>query len=304
MNVQAMGHRRAWDHLRPDHDGTQDAQAVKSVRNRTHADTASALEGRGHGARGVIRLLQEGHFKGVADVRLRINFLDELQAAGAARAGSTLQAGVDDLVSRLQDASTGPLAALLEDGALTSEDIAALAAGFEQEAAEILTGFRNGEAGMDETLTALEHALLALADLPADPTGEATETIPEIAADMADEADAPVENTADLTTTITTAPENGEDTVQASGAGLSEPDAPEPGLTVQDAFTALRETLAGLMDELRQRVADSQTLPPLSPHKGNGRAYAKFLAIYTAMLDGPGETQTAEVPAEVIDAQA
>ncbi|MGE5296238.1 MAG: hypothetical protein ACM3VT_15560 [Solirubrobacterales bacterium] len=29
-------------------------------------------------ARGVIRLLQEGHFKGVADVRLRINFAEEL----------------------------------------------------------------------------------------------------------------------------------------------------------------------------------------------------------------------------------
>ena len=32
-------------------------------------------------ARGVIRLLQEGHFKGVADVRLRINFFEELAGA-------------------------------------------------------------------------------------------------------------------------------------------------------------------------------------------------------------------------------
>ncbi len=32
--------------------------------------------------KGVIRLLQEGHFKGVADVRLRINFFDELTALG------------------------------------------------------------------------------------------------------------------------------------------------------------------------------------------------------------------------------
>jgi len=31
-------------------------------------------------SRGVIHLLQEGHFKGVADVRLRINFFDELNA--------------------------------------------------------------------------------------------------------------------------------------------------------------------------------------------------------------------------------
>ncbi len=30
--------------------------------------------------KGVLGLLQEGHFKGVADVRLRINFFDELAA--------------------------------------------------------------------------------------------------------------------------------------------------------------------------------------------------------------------------------
>ena len=29
-------------------------------------------------ARGVLRLLQEGHFKGVADLRLRVNFAEEL----------------------------------------------------------------------------------------------------------------------------------------------------------------------------------------------------------------------------------
>ncbi len=32
-------------------------------------------------AKGVLRLLQEGHFKGVADIRLRINFSEELAGA-------------------------------------------------------------------------------------------------------------------------------------------------------------------------------------------------------------------------------
>ncbi len=304
MNVQAMGHRRAWGHPQPGHDGMQDAQTAQSVRDRAHAETASTPEKRGHDARGVIRLLQEGHFKGVADVRLRINFFDELQAAGTAKAGNTLQAGVDDLVSSLGDASASPLAALLQEGAQSAEDIAALAAGFEQEAGEILAKFHSGEAGLDETLTALENALLALAEPPADPSGEASETIPEIAAAMADEAQAPVESTADLTTTITTAPESGEDATQTPAAGLAEPEEPEPALPVQDAYAVLREALADLMDDLRQSVADSQALPPLSQPQGNGRAYAKFLAVYTAMLDGTGEAQTGEVPAETLNAQA
>jgi hypothetical protein len=41
--------------------------------------TAPTESGR---AKGVIRLLQEGHFQGVADVRLRINFHDELSRLG------------------------------------------------------------------------------------------------------------------------------------------------------------------------------------------------------------------------------
>ena len=40
-------------------------------------------------AKGVLRLLQEGHFKGVADVRLRINFHEQLQALDKAAAQET-----------------------------------------------------------------------------------------------------------------------------------------------------------------------------------------------------------------------
>ena len=35
--------------------------------------------------KGVLRLLQEGHFKGVSDVRLRINFFEKLNAIEAAK---------------------------------------------------------------------------------------------------------------------------------------------------------------------------------------------------------------------------
>ncbi len=41
-------------------------------------DTPDSTESDTQEARGVIRLLEEGHFKGVADIRLRINFAEEL----------------------------------------------------------------------------------------------------------------------------------------------------------------------------------------------------------------------------------
>ncbi len=42
---------------------------------------------------GVIRLLEAGHFKGVADVRLRINFHDQLEQRAADKAADTLRTG-------------------------------------------------------------------------------------------------------------------------------------------------------------------------------------------------------------------
>ena len=50
-------------------------------------------------AKGVLRLLEAGHFRGVADVRLRINFFDELSAKATADAQQAAVAGTANLVS-------------------------------------------------------------------------------------------------------------------------------------------------------------------------------------------------------------
>lgn len=49
----------------------------------TEETTVSAEEGKDTAQRGVLRLMQEGHFRGVAAVRLRLNFATELGAAGS-----------------------------------------------------------------------------------------------------------------------------------------------------------------------------------------------------------------------------
>lgn len=79
--------------------------------------------------RGVIRNLMAGHFQGVADVRLRINFHDELQALT-----SPPDAGVDpdapatepmgDLASG-EPVSDAPLADASVDGEATDEEVPA-----------------------------------------------------------------------------------------------------------------------------------------------------------------------------------
>jgi len=79
---------------------------------------------------GVIRNLLEGHFKGVASLRLRINFADQLGAIQAAA------------VAELADAFLGDLSAT--EGTVTSSTDA-----FDQELADL-------RAGLDSALAAVE----------------------------------------------------------------------------------------------------------------------------------------------------
>lgn len=306
MNVHGAGNSQAWGHLRPELDDMSVQEARHAARETTKA-RPSAVDGvvaddEDGGARGVIRLLQEGHFKGVADVRLRINFFDELQAAGTADAGRALDSGVQSLIDTLGDTTRGPLAALLETEGMTTDDLVALTGGFKQDAEEILFQLRSGETDLNGALDALEAALLSLAEPAgaaagpsAEPSAEpaadtAADTIPEMAADIAAEAEAPVVNTEDLSTTITAAAQDQE--------GIEATDQPADTPVLQTAYDGLRAELANLMADLRQSVADTQALPPLSSPRGNGQAYAKFLEIYNSMVGGSVTEQATEPATE------
>lgn len=59
-------------------------------------------EGDGEKTRGVIRLLESGHFNGVADVRLRINFFEELSSRAEAAAAPRIEEGATELVSQIE----------------------------------------------------------------------------------------------------------------------------------------------------------------------------------------------------------
>ena len=86
------GHAYGLQNVRPKDDGVEEA--------------AQEQPGNGEDAEGVIRLLQEGHFKGVADVRLRINFLDELAAINTAQVNAVVEekaAGVVESVGSVAE---------------------------------------------------------------------------------------------------------------------------------------------------------------------------------------------------------
>jgi len=76
----------------------------------------------GEEQKGVIRLLLEGHFKGVSDVRLRINFNDELTAIKAAQ----MQAVSGEKMEGVLQSVGGAVNSFLAENDLTEEEAAAV----------------------------------------------------------------------------------------------------------------------------------------------------------------------------------
>jgi hypothetical protein len=266
MNVQEIATRQGFEHGAPEkiREPVMSPPKLQEVRPETG-------ENRG---KGVVRLLMEGHFKGVADVRLRINFMDELRQAAGAQAGETFKEGLGELAEKVPTTTRDALAGLLQDGRLTEEDVneaidafALTAEGIMAQADEVGTG--NALSQLGEALAALESSLgTAL------PTGDQP----------------PVEDTEDGSTTVT--PQSDRENAAA-----------EPVESVSESTSALsaspleelRSELAGLLQNLTEAVEQSEALPPLSQPNGNGRAYAMFLATYSEMTgNAVGTESTAE----------
>lgn len=70
------------------------------------------------GPKGVLRLLMAGHFRGVADVRLRINFQDQLAAAEAA----AVKPAAGDAVTALSNTINAQVDAVLSSEGLSKDE--------------------------------------------------------------------------------------------------------------------------------------------------------------------------------------
>ena len=239
-------------------------------------------------AAGVLRLLQEGHFRGVADVRLRINFYDEIAAMerdalnGAAQAGAETIIGVvgSHVDSLLANGTVEePTAAGIRDSmALFGAGVSASLNDFQSQgdvSAEDLIGRIRSD--FDAFLAAMKSAL--------EPAAE-----PETGDSEPDAVAQPVEEVA---MTLASAEAGGE--------------VPSPSITddipatdFEDFFTSLIDAFEAELQKLETALSDVHVLPDLSAPQGNGKAYEKFLAIYN---DLRGQA-SAETPEPIVDATA
>jgi hypothetical protein len=225
--------------------------SVNAAETAVEADESEASDS------GVIRNLLDGHFRGVADVRLRINFADEIAALEAEKAAELTQAGV----SEINGIVTSEIESFLQTEGL-DEGIAAIISDGLQNFNSIDTATASAVGGsiaqLQSTFDAyIESIRTGLAGL--------AQPIPE---ETIDTSENPVLE--ETTTEETTIPPATEESTTA----------PDWQLAAEQFITELSLSFETALNELNTELENLTVLPELSQPNGNGRAYDKFLSIY------------------------
>ncbi len=214
----------------------------------------------GEEEKGVIRLMLEGHFKGVSDVRLRINFNDELTAIETAQ----MQAVSGQKTEGVLQSVGGIVDTFFADNELTEEESAAVSDAKDSFLQAVNEADDPAGAGADAFAIFLE---LLQALIPPPPLLEPEDVPP---------------------------PDDGE--TGGEGSGETDPiPLVQSGPDWQGFIDNLQSSFSGAMDDLTTAVSAVSVLPPLSEPNGNGVAYDKFLAIYNEMRGIVPETLNSTV---------
>ena len=208
-------------------------------------------------AHGVLRLLESGHFNGVADVRLRINFNDQLAASADQAAKDQLQSGSSDLIDVINDEVQNTLTTVEGDD-LHEEPVDDLQQQFSD---AINTAVNDAIGGESLDLNSIESAFTAAFE-------ELTLSLQELLGSP--EEDPPPGDGVDLLSDSLT-------TTSVSTFDDS---------TLQQALEDLSDIFANALSDLLGSVESSILLPDPSPAHGNGAAYEKFLAQYDQLRYG------------------
>jgi len=214
---------------------------------------------------GVIRNLIDGHFRGVADVRLRINFNDEITALEAEKATEITETGISEISRMITSESETFLhtegldegiSAAISDGlqAFTLVDTGAVSSSSDVMVSTDSDPIAQLQSTFDAYIESIRNALAALSQSTSGETTEFSETtgLNQVITD---------ETTGSVTT---------EESISGTDWQLK----------VEQFIAELTSSFETALNALKKELENLTVLPELSEPSGNGRAYGKFLSIY------------------------
>lgn len=295
MNVQGFGPQHARSMGQMKQQQADNAHAEKSrikdkILQQHEPDSSEISVVNAEESKGVVQKIQEGHFKGVADVRLRINYHEELQK------NTTVQVAeqVEKEAEALDEAVTKKVTEL--------EDEFNFAAEISYSFSFSVTSQRQ-QITMDTPPNSNEEQPLDVSSI----IGMFKTTFDEIfeALSALDPAAAPDSAAA------TTAVMGGSGTNQVNGPELQNTEAElskEPAGDAEPQLSGFQQKLVDLrsffeteLASIEERLRDIMSPPPLSPPQGNGVAYDRFLGMYNDLY-GLTEDSSEDAETEQPDA--
>ncbi len=271
---------------------TDDAP-VKATEDTQNESKQEKMRGRG-----VVRLLEAGHFKGVADVRLRMNFREELAARAEQRAEAQVAPATDSLAQAAGEATDAFVeAAELDEEAAVK--VGSLADEFEASLRDSIDAAADDE-GLDveKLAEAGESAFAGFVDSlrnllstePVEPIEEPTEPT--------ETSEQPLEFnlTESRAVAETPAPAIAGEAPVVEGPTLVPTATNEPLSPIEDALAVLTSAFADAMSEFISAIDGAMQLPEPTPGPGKGAAFDKFLAIYH-QLGSSETTNTTDITA-------
>lgn len=252
-------------------------------------------QGGSENQKGVVRLLQEGHFKGVADVRLRINHFQELSAIEdnqlklfAAENTDNVSTSITETISGFlgndgqELAIQGEYDAIKELEQIFLQDVNSAKEAFLASEKPSITLFEDDLNNAFQSLIQSLDSLNTTVQTPTD-MEESIESALQTQTGSESPIEQPVQPEAPGTDFLS---DTGNQPGPIVTEDMANPDPvtiiePESGFQafIEDLSSSFREALDTLMNDMKQ----SSVLPELSEPEGNGRAYDKFLQIYNQM---------------------
>ncbi len=213
--------------------------------------------------KGVIRNLINGHFKGVADVRLRINFSEQIAALEQAELAKATESGL----SALSDTINNEINAALGSEEIDEETAILIASAletFNNEISQLNTKISQSENLISEIRSSFDNFVLSARPAVEEPV----EPVPPLTDEtVLSEVDQPEE------IIIPDAEQPAVDIVSEE----------EPLFSIDQFLTDLISTFEAELELLETTLANTRVLPEISEPSGNGKAFDKFMTIYNDM---------------------
>ena len=247
-------------------------------------------------ARGAMRLLQEGHFKGVAALRLRINFFDQLSDLEQESIQATAQESVDELNLAIKEHIDG----LNSKGLVEEETMPQLAELTDSFANELQNNITVEELDPQQLISSLQQNyynfrtrlqnLLLTPEATSPQKAQVAETNPteenSAAVEQSDENPSPSISVQEME-------QPSEETITSPADTLEES---ETQAQLFAGLDALDSIFRSQLSNLEERLQDTTLLSVPEQPDNEGAAFQKFLSIYQDMQNSaatakePGDT--------------